>query len=375
MSGFFNTMATQLLTPFAEFSALAAAGLANAALPAVLAGLSVNVGWQGLNLVRGVGGQHLFLDLFAQNLRAILVLLLALSTGGGYTELVSAASELETSLIGFAVPASLPGASATSTPAVLDAELDQLIGSYRVLLKAGFDHIQISALGGADVTGLEVIAAGSIVALALLLFMAFAFVEIIAVQAAIYMIVAIGPLFVAAAAFRETSGYFSGWLNGLLRYSIEIAFLLALVGIGLQTTGRINANLAADLGGGTLSTQLDLTTLLLQTVGTAVILVYLSFKVDSIAASVFGGASVSGAAVALGVAGGAVLARLGGRGPIAAEGQAHRVGGSGDGGVGRGGEREVERRDARAPGTGTIVRGGARQGIDTLGANWANDGR
>ena len=33
MSGFFNTMATQLLTPFAEFSALAAGGLANAALP------------------------------------------------------------------------------------------------------------------------------------------------------------------------------------------------------------------------------------------------------------------------------------------------------------------------------------------------------
>jgi len=373
MGNFFTSLANQLLAPFDTFSALASAGLTSAAIPAVLAGLSINIAWQGLNLVRGVGGQHLFLDLFAQNLRAVLVLLLALGVGSGYSSLVAAVTELQTSLVGYASP----GASATSAPAALDAQLEQLVSSYKTLLQAGLDHIDFSALGGGDFSGLEVIAVGTLVALALLLFMAFAFVEIVAIQAAFYMISAIGPLFVAAAAFRETASYFSGWLNGLVRYAIEIAFALALVGIGLKTTGQINTNLAADLNGGDLSTQLDLAYLLLEAVATAVILVYLSLKVDSIAASVFGGASVSGAAVALAAAAGAVMGGRAGRGSSASPSGVHGGGEGLSDAVERGMARALEANAldqlAGRPGTGTIVAGAGRQGIDTLGPDWTND--
>ena len=269
---------------------------------------------------------------------------------------------MQTSLVGYAAP----GTSAASAPAALDVQLSQLVLSYKTLLKAGFDAINVSAFG-ANFSGVETVLVASVVALAMLLFMAFAFVEIVAVQAAIAMVVAISPLFIGAAAFRATSSYFSAWLNGLLRYSIEIAFLLALVGIGLNVTTNINANLASDLNGGAISTQLDLITLLLQAVGTTIILVYLTLKIDSIAASVFGGASVSGAAVALGAALGGAAGALTGMAGIAGMGRA-AAGGASQAGQpsGRGATSEP-----MAPGTGVIYSGRQQQGIDTLGTGWA----
>lgn len=356
---FFATLSTQLLTPFTTFSGLASAAFAQLVIPAVLAMLSINIAWQGLNLVRGAGGQHVFLDLFANNFRAIIVLVFALSTGAGAPALLAAANELQTSLIGYASP----GIGMASSASGLDAQLDLLINSYKTLLHAGFDGINLSAFG-ANFSGVETIVVASVVALAMVLFMAFAFVEIVAVQAAIAMVVAISPLFIGAAAFRATSSYFSSWLNGLLRYSVEVAFLLMLVGIGLNVTTNINAHLATDLNGGMLSTQLDLVTLMLQAVGTTIILIYLTLKIDSIAASVFGGASVSGAAVALGAAlGGAAGAVAGLSGPAAASTlQQGPASGQGSGG----------QSDAFAPGTGAIYSARGRQGMETLGADWAS---
>lgn len=362
MPNFFSGLANLLLLPFQDASSAAAAALSSAVIPAVLAALSCNIAWQGMNLARGVGGQHLLLDLFAQNFRAILVLLLALGVGSGYSTLVAAAGELQTSLITYTAP----GASTQSAPAVLDGQLKQLVASYKTLMKVGFDHITMSPLGGSDFSGFEVLVVGSIVALALLLFMSFAFVEVIAIQAAIFMIAAIGPLFVAAAAFRATSSYFSGWLNGLLRYSIEIAFLLVLVGIGIKTTGQINAHLAGDLNGGVLSTDLDLGFLVLEAVGTAVILTYLTLKVDAIAASVFGGASVSGAAVALAAATGAAVAGLARQSGVPGFGGSLHVRGHAGGANGGNSSPNPE-----VPGTGDIA-GVPRYGIDTLGSDWAS---
>lgn len=354
---FFVTLSAQLLTPFTTFSGVTSAALAQVVIPAILAMLSINIAWQGLNLVRGVGGQHLFLDLFANNFRAIVVLLFALSTGAGAPLLLAAANELQTSLIGYASP----GVQVSSAAASLDTQLDVLINSYKTLLHAGFDGVNLSAFG-ANFSGVETIVVASVVALAMVLFMAFAFVEIVAVQAAIAMVVAISPLFIGAAAFRATSSYFSAWLNGLLRYSVEVAFLLMLVGIGLNVTTNINAHLASDLNSGQLSTQLDLVTLVLQAVGVTIILIYLTWKVDSIAASVFGGASVSGAAVALGAAlGGAAGALAGLPGAAGAGSQGNPLGGPGGG----------PQSEPYAPGTGAIYSARGRQGMDTLGADWA----
>jgi hypothetical protein len=80
---FFATLAAALLTPFSQFSTQMSAVLTAAALPMVLAGLTINLVWQGLSVLRGAGGQHVFLDLFAINFRAILVVLLAIGTGTG----------------------------------------------------------------------------------------------------------------------------------------------------------------------------------------------------------------------------------------------------------------------------------------------------
>ncbi|MGA2549081.1 MAG: type IV secretion system protein, partial [Burkholderiaceae bacterium] len=324
--------------------------------------------WQGLSLIRGVGGQHVFLDLLAGNFRTLFVLLAALGASSGYQDLSAAANELQSAL----VTSASTGISSASAPAVLDSQLTSLADAFNQLTHVAFDHIQFSLGGGADLTGLEILALGLFVTGCIAIYLAVLFVEITAIQVALLLVFAIGPLFVAAAAFRATSSYFGAWLQGVLRYVIEIAFLLALAGIGVGLMGQILTNLNSDLGvgSGAVGTSLNLGVAFLNTLLTAVIIVYFTTKIHAIAASVLGGASLAGAGVALasalgGFAGGTLGARIGwGSLPTSSANQ-------------RGIERVLESHAfpssaAREPGTGSAP-DTPHLGIETLGPNWTSE--
>ncbi|MGA2553057.1 MAG: type IV secretion system protein, partial [Burkholderiaceae bacterium] len=212
--GFFTFLSSQILQPFESFSSSTSATLAGAVFPLVLAGLSINMAWQGLSLIRGVGGQHVFLDLLASNFRTLFVLLAALGASSGYQDLSAAANELQSAL----VTSASTGMSSVSAPAVLDSQLTSLADAFNQLTHVAFDHIQFSIGGGADLTGLEILALGIFVTGCIAIYLAVVFVEITAIQVALLLVFAIGPLFVAAAAFRATSSYFGAWLQGVLRY-------------------------------------------------------------------------------------------------------------------------------------------------------------
>jgi hypothetical protein len=229
--------------------------LTDAVIPLVLAGLTINIAWQGINVLRGAGGKSPLLDLFVENFRTVFVLLCALGVGNGYQNIISFALELKTALM-------QTGASDAKSVSTI---FDNLLATLMALDQAGYE---------------------------------------LAIEKISF--IPVGPLFVASAAFKATTSYFSGWVSGLLRYILEIAVLLALVGMSVQLVDSYLGPFTADVGAGDLSAIKAGTA---QLVLAGILLIYLVTKVHSIVGSMFGGGSVSGIGPAMAAAIGGMAAK------------------------------------------------------------------
>jgi type IV secretion system protein VirB6 len=297
MPSAFKYLSEKALKPFELFSSSISVVLTDAVIPLVLAGLTINIAWQGINVLRGAGGKSPLLDLFVENFRTVFVLLCALGVGNGYQNIISFALELKTALM-------QTGASDAKSVSTI---FDNLLATLMALDQAGYElAIEKISFIPVNITGIVIILVLGTAELVIFLFMCLAFCEVVVAEAAIHLITAVGPLFVASAAFKATTSYFSGWVSGLLRYILEIAVLLALVGMSVQLVDSYLGPFTADVGAGDLSAIKAGTA---QLVLAGILLIYLVTKVHSIVGSMFGGGSVSGIGPAMAAAIGGMAAK------------------------------------------------------------------
>lgn len=293
MAAVFYNLEKLILKPFNEMANLTSSALINIVVPIIIIGLIINILWQGLSILRGNGGKHVLLDLFANNFRTMLVLMLALGSAGQYQNIVDVLSEAKYVLVSTGLRPD-NGTSYTSTGDVFDNLFVKLVD-----LNAKASELTISKLLLAVPIAIITVASEIVI----MAFICITFAETIIAQGAIYIVVATGPIFIAAAAFQKTESYFTGWLNSMLRYAFEIAVLLMLVGLSQSILEMFMNGFIETVGLATLGALFSGGAQLI--IGT-VLLIYLTTKVHSIVGNLIGGGSSGSSSILQGAAAAAI---------------------------------------------------------------------
>ena len=195
--------------------------------PVLVLGLTISIMWQGYKIVRGAGGQDHLLDVFFGSLRAFLVFSLCLASGAYSSTVMTVAYELREGLT------SLFTSSDASVYAQLDKTLASTSTAFKKILDFGLDHINIG-FSSTDMSGLVFIAGGSVMACAIWLYTFVAAIEMVIIDVSLAILLAVGPLFIAALAFTSTAQFFNTWMGSLLKYIFTAMAIAAVVGLGLN---------------------------------------------------------------------------------------------------------------------------------------------
>jgi type IV secretion system protein VirB6 len=358
MTPFFDIWKT-LVDPFKATAMVLSDTLTSAVIPLVLAGLTIHIVWQGFNMLRGNGGQHVFIDLFMNNMRTIVVLLFALGSASLFADLDIITTELIT------VIANAGNNTAANTiPGVFDGMMDKVFDlDIKVRTIAG---PKISFFPIANTIGLEMIGSAYVIEGLIVLIMGIAFAALIVIQFGIYFAIGVAPLFIAAAGFKSTSNYFSGWISGILRYSFESVLIMIIVGFSIKIFNGFLINIS-NLP---LETEYEVlySSIFLVFVNAVIIFILLT-QVHSIVGSLFGSGGVQAVGAAIGAAAGAAMgvrsAMSHGQGGKAQQSQTEAIGAAVEKGMGKAlDSRSVGGSGGSATGSITPAQ---RSGMDTLG--------
>lgn len=193
--------------------------------PMILLGLTISIMWQGYKIVRGAGGQDHLLDVFFNSTRTFLIVALCLAAGAYSANVVSLLLELRDQLVG------LFSGGMTNTYAILDKSAGQAADAYKAIWDWGTDHVSFGVTGS-DLSGLAAIVGGGILTLVVVLYCAVAAIYFIAVDFALAVLLAIGPLFLACLAFQATAQFFNTWFSTVLKYIMTAVVIAAVLGVG-----------------------------------------------------------------------------------------------------------------------------------------------
>lgn len=314
----FTTIGNLIITPFTGVTS-AETALITALQPILIAALTINIMWHGYETIRGKGGPNAFLDVWALALRPGLVFALGLVA---YTTNVTG---LIDSMIGYlssllATPGSLTaatggsaagGGSLAGTLGVLDTATSSALTSLETIwdiatgsqpgcsiagVSPCVDHITLNLLSNApaDFTGIMMITQGFLMVVAFMLYAMFAAFELLYINIALLIFYALGPLFVAAYAFRSTEHFFSSWLKGAAQYGLTAVIIAATIGIAntilMSFVNSIATNLATS----------DLFMVGLAALAAAAMLILLIYKVPELAGHIIGGFNLQSSASTVG---------------------------------------------------------------------------
>ena len=308
MSAFtvFSTSGAAILAPFLTFSG-ASAAVATVMIPILVSGLTINIMWHGYETMRGRGGPNAFLDVCAMSVRVGLVMALGLTAyTANVVGLINEVIGWLSTLFATAGAVTGSGLSGSVTPALtaLDAScqiaVDSMSRIWDVATGTGTasgqpSHITIDLVPfKTDFSGVMMITQGLVMLLAFSIYACIAAFELLYIQIALLIFYAIGPLFIAAYAFKSTEHFFSSWLKGICQFAITAVVIAMCIGLGnsiLSTyVARISTNLAV----------LDFLQLGVASLVASIMLILVVTKVPELATHIVGGISVSSAAFAAG---------------------------------------------------------------------------
>lgn len=255
--------------------------------PLIILGLTIAIMWQGFNVIRGAGGQDHLLDVFFKSMRTFLVFSLCLA--GSYyvsnvVELIEEARDWLTSLFN-------NSGSATTIYAQLDEVIDKTIEAFKRIYDYGNDNISIGL--SSDFSGLVPIVGGWLMVLTIVLYCLVAALNLLIIEFSLGVILALGPLFVAALAFSATSSFFNTWLSVVLKYVLTAVIISAIIGLGTGIMLGFASNLES-----TNPETTDFIELSTIAVGSIIMLVVMTFKAASIGAELSAGAALQLASLA-----------------------------------------------------------------------------
>ncbi|PYE25426.1 type IV secretion system protein VirB6 [Paraburkholderia silvatlantica] len=363
MSGLFTAVGGTLENGMSTYVTSVSSALSDALVPVVTTAVTIWVLAYGLAVVRGEA--HEAVPAFAwRGLKVAITLAFALSAGIYQQQVVTAVDGATSGLAqtiqnaanttGGGNPGcgSVSGSSVTAQGAATsiyqtldcyDQQIDLVMDAYfDKATHEGFSTSGLAAAVGDFLCGLVAALGGSI----FLIVLAF---EVVMARMLLDLVLGLGPLFIACAAFSPTARFFEAWTAKVVNYALLQVLVAAFLGMALTA---ISADLAplhatAAPGGDASAVMQGISAALndaaaaataLGLFATGVFLAMVGWQLPSVAAGLSGGATLSGfGAFAAGVASRSLVGAIGralkgnGRGPKPG-GEIHDRTGSGGGG-------------------------------------------
>ena len=310
----FSSIGNSILTPFLTVTA-AQSALITAVQPIIIAGITINIMWHGYQTILGKGGPNAFLDVWALTLRPALVLALGVIA---YTTNVTG---LIDSMIGylsglFSTAGSLPvatgssaaaGGTVSATLGVLDSAMSSAVSSFEHIFAIAtgdtvycaangispcINHITLNLLNNSppDFSGINMIVQGFVMLVAFVIYALVAAFELLYINIALLIFYAIGPLFIAAYAFRVTEHWFSSWLKGAAQYGLTAILIATTIGIANAILQNYVTSIATNLS------SMNFFLLGVSSIASAIMLLLLIYKIPELASHIVGGFSLQSSA-------------------------------------------------------------------------------
>jgi type IV secretion system protein VirB6 len=380
MSGLFTAVGGTLENGMSTYVTNVSSALSGALVPVVTTGVTIWVLAYGLAVVRGEA--HEAVPAFAwRGLKVAITLAFALSAGIYQQQVVTAVDGATSGLAqtiqnaanttGGGNPGcgSVNGSSVTGQGAATsiyqtldcyDQQIDLVMDAYfDKATHEGFSPSGLAAAIGDFVCGLVAALGGSI----FLIVLAF---EVVMARMLLDLVLGLGPVFIACAAFSPTARFFEAWTAKVVNYALLQVLVAAFLGMALtafsadltplHATASPGADASAVMQG--ISAALDDTAAAATALGlfaTGVFLAMVGWQLPSVASGLSGGATLSGfGAFAAGVASRSVVTAIGralkgnGRSPRPGGEIRDRTGSGGGSGDGAGGAPPAYQRAARA---------------------------
>lgn len=347
MSGLFTAVGGTLENGMSTYVTSVSSALSGALVPVVTTGVTIWVLAYGLAVVRGEA--HEAVPAFAwRGLKVAITLAFALSAGIYQQEVVTAVDGATSGLAqtiqsaanttGGGNPGcgSVNGSSVTGQGAATsiyqtldcyDQQIDLVMDAYfDKATHEGFSPGGLAAAIGDFLCGLVAALGGSI----FLIVLAF---EVVMARMLLDLVLALGPVFIACAAFSPTARFFEAWTAKVVNYALLQVLVAAFLGMALtafsadlttlHATASPGADASAVMQG--ISAALDDAAAAATALGlfaTGVFLAMVGWQLPSVASGLSGGATLSGfGAFVAGVASRSVVTAIGrafkgdGRGP------------------------------------------------------------
>jgi type IV secretion system protein VirB6 len=378
MSGLFTAVGGTLENGMSTYVTNVSSALSSALVPVATTGVTIWVLAYGLAVVRGEA--HEAVPAFAwRGLKVAITLAFALSAGIYQQQVVAAVDGATSGLAqtiqnaanttsggnpgcGAVSGGSVTGqGSATSIYQTLDCydqQIDLVMDAYfDKATHEGFSPSGLAAAIGDFVCGLVAALGGSM----FLIVLAF---EVVMARMLLDLVLGLGPVFIACAAFAPTARFFEAWTAKVVNYALLEVLVAAFLGMALTafSADLIALHATASPGGDAsavvqgISAALDDAASAATALGlfaTGVFLAMVGWQLPSVAAGLSGGATLYGfGAFAAGVASRSLVTAIGrafkgnGRGPRPGGEIRDRTGS--DGGGGGGGAMPAYQRAARA---------------------------
>lgn len=259
--------------------------IAGVVVPMLAIALTITIMWQGYGIMRGAGGQDHLLDVFFNSSRVFFVVSLALASGMYGGNVVALLYELREWLTGLFT-------GTTNSYAALDTTIITTLENFEKIADYSFENIEISVMGTNNFEGVLTLVLGALITAVIFLYCLVAAVNLIIIDVSLALIIAIGPLFVAALAFNATSAFFNSWLSTILKYIMTAILIAAVIGFANGLIDMFATALSQDPAG------MDLITEAASTVAGGAILIFLASKTAVMGGEVIGSAGIQIASLA-----------------------------------------------------------------------------
>lgn len=259
-----------------------------AVLPLITIGLTITIMWQGYGIVRGAGGRDHLLDVVFSSLRAFFVVALALSAGAYASNIITLFTELREWLTGLFT-------GKDNSYAALDATISATLDSYKKIQDYSLQNISVSVMGPSDFSGLLILFEGLVILAVVLIYCVVAAINLVVIDVALALTLAVGPLFVACLAFNATSSFFNNWLSTALKYVMTAVFIAAVIGFANAIVARFSQALDGD------PATMDLIAAAASALGGGVMLIILAGKAAALGSEMVGSVAMQITSLAKGM--------------------------------------------------------------------------
>lgn len=293
MSAFVD-IATEILAALVPLKNISAT-LIGPVFKLVSAGYLFVVLWYAFSIIRGTAGSHIVLDLFAKSFRTFLIIALCTGANSYKDNIEDLISDTRAGLTkSVSIGAGLPGGGGGKPEMAQYKQIDDVMSAAktaRVIIEEwGWDHVGIGFFY-IHLFGFVAIILGWFMYLVMLAFGIVACVYLLVIDFSLGIILALGPIFFACAAFEATAKFFDTWLGGVLKYIFSAVVVSCVLILALKVMETFSIKLQA-------ANELVFMQLVVTAVATAGVLLLVLKNAPQIAADMVGGAalSMSGAA-------------------------------------------------------------------------------